>query len=77
MKNLNNMREYKIKYRAIFEGELKVRAEGKTEARRIVEEGFGGLIASVSEGTAMTNEHYGEGVIDYDFPTHPKTVLVI
>lgn len=66
------MKTYKIKYTAIFKGEIEVIAESKDEAKHIVKNGFGGLIAEVGQSSWLSNGNKESGIKDWDFPFHPE-----
>ena len=64
------MNTYSVKTRFIFEGEFKIFAKSKNEARKSVDEYCG----MVSIGGIHTN--CNEKVCDWLFPVHPEKEIV-
>jgi NMD protein affecting ribosome stability and mRNA decay len=70
------MKLIKIKYKATFEGTIEVRADNREEAKKIVEQGFGGLTVSVGHSSWVSDSKEEEGIKDWDISTHPEKVTI-
>lgn len=60
-------RDYTVKTKFVFEGEFKVYATSKEEAKRIVNECCGTVLGQIQ--TTVPD------VLDYNFPIHPKKIV--
>lgn len=60
-------RDYTVKTKFVFEGEFRVYATSKEEAKRIVNESCGTVLGQIQ--TTVPN------VLDYIFPIHPQKIV--
>lgn len=72
------MKVYKIKYKAVFEGVIEVRAENRMRAKEIVQQGFGASINTPSKTgwDIDRRDKENEGIIDWDFSTTPEKTTI-
>jgi hypothetical protein len=71
------MKAYKVKYKAVFEGEIIVYAEDKTRAKTIVHAGFPTPTLDVYTTTTWNSDSSTEeGINNWDFDTHAKKVII-
>jgi hypothetical protein len=64
------MKKFALKTSFIFTGTFFVNAETKEKARKMVKEHCGLVLG----GDIHT--YLSDGIVDWDFPVHPKTVIV-
>lgn len=60
-------KDYTVKVKFVFEGEVTVHATSKKEALESVKNGFGAVIGSVQPSTPE--------IIDWDIPVHPQKIV--
>lgn len=60
-------KDYTVKVKFVFEGEVTVLATSKKEALESVKNGFGAVIGSVQPSTPE--------IIDWDIPVHPQKIV--
>lgn len=69
------MKTYKVKVSYTFEGEVKVRAENKNDAKEIVERDFGLVSPEVSTSNTSDSKD-DEGVVDWNIDVHPNRIKI-
>ncbi len=63
------MKDYAIKVKFIFEGEVIVKAETKEEAKEIIKSDFNNTLGEIGTGI------YGDEIKDWNFPIHPEKII--